>query len=140
MKILLSIKPEFADKIFNGSKRFEFRKNIFKNKSVRTVVVYVTRPVGNIVGEFDINEIINDEPKVLWKRTHEFAGITKDFFDAYFRGRERAFALAIGDVRKYEEPFLPEDLIENFTPPQSFMYLDARLRQLSEEDKPLLLL
>jgi predicted transcriptional regulator len=85
MKILLSIKPEFADKIFNGSKRFEFRKNIFKNKSVRTVVVYVTRPVGKIVGEFDINEIINDEPKVLWKRTHEFAGITKDFFDAYFR-------------------------------------------------------
>ena len=31
MKVLLSIKPEFAEKILNGTKRFEFRKGIFKN-------------------------------------------------------------------------------------------------------------
>ena len=32
MKVLLSIKPEFAEKIFNGTKKYEFRKSIFKNK------------------------------------------------------------------------------------------------------------
>lgn len=32
MKVLLSIKPEFANKIFEGTKRFEFRKSIFKKK------------------------------------------------------------------------------------------------------------
>lgn len=31
MKVLLSIKPEFAERIFNGSKKYEFRKVIFKN-------------------------------------------------------------------------------------------------------------
>ena len=31
MKILLLIKPQFADKIFDGSKGFEFRKSLFKN-------------------------------------------------------------------------------------------------------------
>ena len=31
MKVVLSIKPEFANKIFDGTKKFEFRKSIFKN-------------------------------------------------------------------------------------------------------------
>jgi predicted transcriptional regulator len=140
MKILLSIKPEFAEKIFIGSKKFEFRKIIFKNKSVKTVVVYVTRPIGKIVGEFDISEVIYDEPNLLWNRTQEFAGITKEFFEAYFRGRERGFALAIGDVRKYDEPISPDNIIKNFTPPQSFIYLDGRFQKISEEGKQLLLL
>lgn len=26
MKVLLSIKPEFADEIFNGTKRYEYRR------------------------------------------------------------------------------------------------------------------
>jgi predicted transcriptional regulator len=140
MKILLSIKPEFAEKIFIGSKKFEFRKIIFKNKSVKTVVVYVTRPIGKIVGEFDISEIIYDEPNLLWNRTQEFAGITKEFVETYFRGRERGFALAIGDVRKYDEPISPDNIIKNFTPPQSFIYLDGRFQKISEEGKQLLLL
>ena len=29
MKVLLSIKPEFASKIFEGTKRFEYRKAHF---------------------------------------------------------------------------------------------------------------
>lgn len=45
MKILLSIKPEFADKIFEGTKQFEFRKSIFKDKTVRKVVVYASSPI-----------------------------------------------------------------------------------------------
>ena len=34
MKVLLSIKPEFADKIFNGTKKYEFRKEIFNGSEV----------------------------------------------------------------------------------------------------------
>ena len=29
MKIILSIKPEIANKIFEGDKKFEFRRSIF---------------------------------------------------------------------------------------------------------------
>ncbi|MBI6731014.1 ASCH domain-containing protein, partial [Pseudomonas amygdali] len=42
MKVLLSIKPEYAEKILQGEKRFEFRKSVFKNPDVRTVVIYAT--------------------------------------------------------------------------------------------------
>ena len=54
MKILLSIKPEFVEEIFSGRKKFEYRKAIFTNKKVTSVIVYSTMPVGKIVGEFTI--------------------------------------------------------------------------------------
>ena len=58
MKALLSIKPEFVSKIFTGEKIFEYRKAVFKRPMVKTVVIYSTMPVGKIVGEFEIEEII----------------------------------------------------------------------------------
>ncbi|RAX12581.1 hypothetical protein CKY02_11450 [Photorhabdus bodei] len=41
MKVLLSIKPEYVDRILNGSKKFEFRKVAFKNNQVQSVVIYL---------------------------------------------------------------------------------------------------
>lgn len=127
MKVLLSIKPEYAEKIFAGTKRFEFRKSIFRSKEVKTVVVYVTRPIGQIIGEFDVDEILCETPDDLWAITSDYSGISKGFFDEYFSGRTRSFALAVGDVRRYESPLDPSNLIENFTPPQSYMYVDDEL-------------
>lgn len=72
MKVLLSIKPEFADKIFNGTKKYEFRKNIFKNKDVDTVVVYASSPWKYIIGEFKIDAILCGNVDSIWKQTHDF--------------------------------------------------------------------
>lgn len=41
---LLSIKPEYVDKIFSGKKGYEHRKAIFK-QDIKTIVVYSTQPV-----------------------------------------------------------------------------------------------
>lgn len=123
MKVLLSIKPEFVDKILDGSKKFEFRKGIFKNNDVKSVVIYSTMPVGKVVGEFDIETIIEDSPNRVWDRTKEYSGITKDFFDTYFNKKEKAFAIKIVNVRKYEHPMPLTSLGENITAPQSYRYL-----------------
>nr|WP_314092334.1 ASCH domain-containing protein [uncultured Shinella sp.] len=131
MKVLLSIKPEYAEKIFDGTKRFEFRKSIYRSREIRTVVVYVTRPVGQIIGEFDVDEILCEDPDTLWEMTSYYSGISKEFFDSYFLGRDRSFALAVGKVRRYETPLDPADVIENFTPPQSYMYIDDKLSRPS---------
>lgn len=133
MKVLLSIKPEFAEKIFDGTKRFEFRKSIFLNRGVSTVVVYVTRPVGRILGEFDVSEIFCAAPSDLWDLTKEFSGISKEFFDSYFEGRTKSFALAVGEVRRYPAPLDPDDLIDNFTPPQSYMYVSDKIGRVSSD-------
>ena len=57
MKVLLSIKPEFVQEIFTGKKKYEYRKAIF-TRSVDKVVVYSTKPVGMIVGEFTVENIL----------------------------------------------------------------------------------
>ncbi len=43
-RALLSIRPQYADAIFRGEKRFEFRRAMFR-KEVDVVVVYTTSPV-----------------------------------------------------------------------------------------------
>lgn len=78
MKVLLSIKPEYVRKIFAGTKKYEYRKSIF-TKHVDKVVVYATKPMGMIVGEFSVEEVLVGEPEILWKETHEVSGISKDF-------------------------------------------------------------
>lgn len=129
MKVLLSIKPEFAARIFDGTKRYEFRKAMYTNQAVRTVVVYATRPVGRIMGEFDVDGVVEATPACLWKETYEHAGISRELFDAYFDGYNRAFAIRVGEVRRYDTPLVPDDVIENFTAPQSYMYVDDHLRR-----------
>lgn len=131
MNVLLSIKPEHVDNIFSGAKRFEFRRRIFARSDVRTVLIYSTKPVGMLVGEFDIEEIVEGHPDDVWRVAHSEAGISRGFFDSYFADRSVAFALRIGDVRIYSEPIDPSEALENFTPPQSYMYVRRYGRQLS---------
>ena len=54
MKVLLSINPPYVDKIFNGEKKFEYRRAIFKDNSVDTIVIYSTSPIKKVVGEFKV--------------------------------------------------------------------------------------
>lgn len=71
MRVLLSIKPEYAEKVLNGTKRFEYRKAVPRNESVRTVVIYARMPVGKVIGEFEVGGVLCEKPEDLWKRTKE---------------------------------------------------------------------
>jgi predicted transcriptional regulator len=123
MKILLSIKPQFAEKILDGKKRFEFRKITFDTESIKSVVIYATKPVGKVVGEFEVNGIYRDTPSKIWAKTKKFAGIDKVFFDEYYEGREVAVAIGVGAVQRYETPLELSAFGADITPPQSFRYL-----------------
>lgn len=126
MRVLVAIKEEFAIKIFDGSKRFEFRKSIFKDQRVKTVVVYVSSPVKQVIGEFSIDSIIKDDPENLWRRTKKYSGITKNFFNQYFAEKKYAYAITIKNAKKYNTPkYLKQDFNINFAP-QSYVYLDKR--------------
>lgn len=122
MKVVLSIKPEFAFKIFDGSKKYEFRKSIFKNTNVKSVIVYASSPVQQVIGEFEIEDILNYDLQTLWELTQEHSGISEDFYYKYFADKKQGFAIKIKKTKKYKKPkCLREDF--NLFPPQSFAYL-----------------
>ncbi|WP_140312775.1 ASCH domain-containing protein, partial [Vibrio parahaemolyticus] len=119
MQVLLSIKPEFVERIFAGEKKFEYRKAIFRRSDVEKVIIYSTLPEGKVVGEFSIDKILTDTPQVIWKKTQTKSGINKEFFDEYFSGRSEAHAIKIGNVKKYNNPFKLDDMKEKVSAPQS---------------------
>ena len=123
MKVLLSIKPEYSNKIFSGEKKFEYRKSIFKQE-IKFIVVYVTKPVGMIIGEFEIDKIISDTPKQIWDLTKEHSGIEEDKFRNYFLNRETGFAIKVKEAKLYKHfKTLKEYNPKIKVPPQSFCYI-----------------
>jgi predicted transcriptional regulator len=122
MKIILSIKPEFANKIFDGNKKFEFRRSIFKNKKVSKVIVYASSPVSKVIGEFEIGEVLFKDLNSLWQETKEYSGITEKYFYDYFIGKENGFALEVKRVKKYKKELCIEKSFGK-RPPQSFAYV-----------------
>jgi predicted transcriptional regulator len=122
MKVLLSIRPEFASRIFDGSKGYEYRRTIFKRTEVTTIVVYASEPIKKVIGEFEIGEIIYEKPQTLWEWTGEQAGITKERFLDYFKDKTKGYAIKVKAARTYDTPIPLNRLIVG-CPPQSFIYL-----------------
>lgn len=127
MKVLLSIKPEFVDKIFSGEKKFEYRRSIFKNPDVDTVIVYSTMPVGKVVGEFKIQTILNLSIDDLWNKTQSKSGLNYSFYKDYFHDKEKGYAIKIQAAKEYKEPLLLSEIRENLKAPQSFCYIEDDL-------------
>lgn len=124
MKVVLSIKPEFANKIFDGTKKYEFRKAIFKNEKIKTIIVYASSPVQQVIGEFEIEKIINHDIDTLWGLTQQFSGISEEYFYQYFGEKEIGYAIKIKKTKRYKQPkCLRADY--NLLPPQSFAYFQS---------------
>lgn len=134
MKVLLSIKPQYSKKIFEGKKKYEYRKSIFKNENIDTIVVYETMPTGKVVGEFKIDKIIKDDPLRLWNQTKKNAGILKKDYMDYFKDRKYAFAIVIKNIKLYDTPLELVQLDPEIKkPPQSFRYIFDKESEVSSE-------
>jgi predicted transcriptional regulator len=122
MKVLMSIKPEFASKIFDGTKKFEFRRSIFKDTTVKKIIVYASHPIQKVIGEFEIDGILTLDIEKLWQQTHQNSGISKQYFLKYFVDKEHGYAIKIKNTRRYKKPLCIKGDF-NTTAPQSFRYV-----------------
>lgn len=120
-RLLMSINPQYVDEILAGTKRFEYRKTRCR-EDVDAIVIYSTAPVMKVVAEVRVKDVIVDTPTAVWKQTSYAAGICKDFFDTYYRGRNNAVAYVLGKVERFKEP---RELSEYGvrSAPQSYVYL-----------------
>jgi predicted transcriptional regulator len=122
--LLLSIRPEHAQRIFAGSKRFELRK-VVPAAEFNRVFLYETGGAG-IVGWFDVGDIIRQPVGKLW-RTVGNAATSRDRFVAYFASAREGYAISIRNARKFENPISASGLNGDrlkLQPPQSFIILE----------------
>lgn len=127
MNVILSIRPNFCKMIFSDKKVYEYRKRVFTRSDVDKVYIYATKPICKIVGFFTIDEVIEDIKTNIWAKTHIGGGISKEYFDAYFKNSKTAYAIKIKDARQYPVPIDPKSVIKVFHAPQNFMYADFDL-------------
>ena len=123
--VLLSIKPKYVREILNGKKQYEFRKQIFRDRSRDVILIYASSPVKKIVAYFSLGEIVEGHPNSLWRQFKNVSGVSKEEFFDYFSGKEHGFAIKIEELEQFAEPLDPTAIFEKFVPPQSFCYVDC---------------
>lgn len=128
MRVIMSIKPEFAAKIFDGTKKYEFRRSIFKNQSINSVVVYASAPESKIIGEFEIDKILFQDISSLWAKTSKYSGITKEYYTNYFHGKLNGYAIKIKNPKRYKKKLCIHNEF-GLKPPQSFAYVNEDYSQ-----------
>ncbi len=137
-KILMSIKPEYAEAILNGSKLWEFRRRIWRHWqpfwscSTKIIVIYATIPMQKVIGEFNTGVIYHSPPDELWTRAlsprynpvRNEAGILESEFFKYFKGAKKGFAIEVINPIRYEKPLTLLEATGFDRPPQSWRYLN----------------
>jgi predicted transcriptional regulator len=124
--LLISIRPRFAEKIFAGTKTVELRRVRPRVSAGDLVFVYVSSPIKELQGAFEVGRVITAAPSVLWKRLGKNAGVTHAEFRDYFSGKDLTHAIVIKRFWKLPVPLsLPElrQRTGGFRPPQSFRYI-----------------
>lgn len=124
--ILMSIRPQYAKKIFDGTKTVELRR--IKPRLISEgvlVFVYVSTPVKSLMGAFTVSCVVEKPLTGLWRRVKDHAGIKHNEFMSYFDGVETGVAIFINDVWLLPRPISLTELkkeMKGFYPPQSFRY------------------
>ena len=122
-RILMPINPEYVEEILAGRKKYEYRKIRAKRNNIDKMIIYSTSPIMKVVAEVDIKEILEDKPEVLWEMTKNESGISKDFYNRYYKNRNIAIAYKLGTITIYDKPKSLNDIGIDYIP-QSFVYLD----------------
>lgn len=119
----MPINPKYVNEILTGRKKYEYRKIKPKRKNIDKMIIYSTVPVMKVVAEVEVKGILEEEKEKLWSMTKNESGITKDFYNKYYKNKNIAIAYKLGNVKIYDNPKKLDDIGINYVP-QSFIYLD----------------
>lgn len=123
-QILISLAPRHAKNIFDGVKHIELRRRPMNVVPGTTVWIYVTLPVGMLMGSTKIAALHSASPNSLWRQFGFVSGLAKDEFFSYLDGLGRGFVLALEDTRLLQAPLSltdMRDIAHGFNPPQFFI-------------------
>ena len=121
--LLISIHPEFVEKILSGQKVFEFRKTL-PSQLPTHLVIYATTPVQRVVAVAEVKGALTGSPSRIWELSKKGAGISRAHFREYFLGRKSAGAFKIGKVVVLLKPLSLREINPVLVAPQSYRMLD----------------
>ena len=123
--LIISLKPCYADLVFEGLKKVELRRRIASQINDRDVFIYVSSPARELRGGFRVGQVWEGSPDDVWNNVAELAIVDRREFDAYFQGQTVAYALEVTNVWEYQSPVglsWLRDRFDDFAVPQSWRY------------------
>jgi len=120
--VLMSIRPPYAEAILAGAKCFELRRRRPSFSSGTQVVIYSSSPLRRLLGTFEVGEVLEGTPEVLWGAVESKAGVDMGTFQKYFAGCSVGYAIEVRNPRRLSPARL------RFRPPQSYLFLRDGLR------------
>lgn len=119
---LMSIHPQYALAILEGTKKVEFRKKRIA-EDVTHVLVYATAPTSAIIGAFTVVGQATEHPQRLWDLFARVGGISREGFFSYYANRLHGTGIKVGQVLIAEDPLPLRETLGVARPPQSFQYV-----------------
>lgn len=126
--LFLSIRPQFAEQIFAGTKTVELRRVRPRIDTGDLVIVYASGSTKALLGAFQVARVVTASPNTIWKEFRNTTGLTREEFDEYFMGRLTAYAIEVAHAWRLPVPVCLPILRKKkngFRPPQSYHYLDT---------------
>jgi len=121
--VLMSLKPEFAERILSGDKRTEFRRVHCSFTKGTVLLLYCSGPVKSIVGWSVVKNVSHTTPGKLRRTAGGELGLSAAKAHAYLRGAERASRIDLGAVFRLSQP-VPlgrvRSVLPGFNVPQSY--------------------
>ncbi len=102
--LLVSIKPQHAERILKGSKVVEIRKRFSEKWIGCKAVLYSSNPQKALVGEATVRSVTSGAPADIWSRFHASFGCTSNEFAAYVGSAVEVSAIELDDVFPYKHP------------------------------------
>jgi predicted transcriptional regulator len=129
--LLLSVRPQFAESILDGSKTAEIRRQRPDVRRGTLVIIYATKPKGAIVGTARISAILEGDPDEIWEQHQSRVDISKEDFEDYLEGASMAYILLLERVQRLVPMLTLEEMraVTDFQPPQSYRYITQKALQ-----------
>ncbi len=122
--IVISVKPEFANRMFTGQKRVEIRRKFSHKWQKSKALIYASSPQRHFVGEALIGDVFLAEPVKIWENFRSEIDCGWDDYSAYCHGAEKVYAITFAEVKKFKHSISErqvEHLIQReLNPPQSY--------------------
>ena len=123
-ELLMSIKTKYANQIFDGTKKYEFRRKSIGSKNCnKKIYIYSSEEEKAIVGYIIIDKILEGDLNYILKETNYLN--SKDIIE-YFDGCDICYALHISETHRFSTPIKLKDIkinYEKFVVPQFYRYL-----------------
>jgi predicted transcriptional regulator len=123
-KILISVKPQYAESILAGAKLVEIRRRFSDRWVGCRAVLYASQPLGALVGEATVASVTRGRPADIWANFGPQIGCSWDDFEAYVASANEVSAIELRDVIPYQSPVsvaqVSHLLNTHLRPPQSF--------------------